>query len=119
YLQLCAENDLQVCYPTTPAQYFHLLRRQVRPGFERPLVVMTPKSLLRLPAAGSALDELTAGGFRPLINDAEVTDPALVERIVLCSGKVFYDLSETRKKAREANPESGRVAIVRCEQFYP
>jgi 2-oxoglutarate dehydrogenase E1 component len=119
FLQLCAENNLQVCYPTTPAQYFHLLRRQVRTGFERPLIVMTPKSLLRLPAAGSSLDELTAGGFRPLINDAEITDPGRVERIVLCSGKVFYDLNEARKKARGTNPNDNRVAIVRCEQFYP
>jgi len=94
FLQLCAENNLQVCYPTSPAQYFHLLRRQIRPGFERPLIVMTPKSLLRLPAAASALDELTSGGFRPLINDGDLTHPDRVERIVLCSGKVFYDLSE-------------------------
>src|SRR5947207_15074090 len=83
YLQLCAENNLEVCYPTTPAQYFHLLRRQIRKGFERPLVVMTPKSLLRLPAAASSLDQLTAGGFQPLINDSEVKDAAVVERIVL------------------------------------
>src|SRR5438094_538434 len=73
YLQLCAENNLCVCYPTTPAQYFHLLRRQVTAGFERPLVVMTPKSLLRLPAATSSLDQLTRGGFQPIIYDAEVT----------------------------------------------
>ncbi len=119
FLQLCAENNLQVCYPTSPAQYFHLLRRQVRDGFERPLIVMTPKSLLRLPAAGSSLDELTAGGFRPLINDAEITDAGLVERVVLCSGKVFYDLNESRKKARAESPAGNRVAIVRCEQFYP
>jgi 2-oxoglutarate dehydrogenase E1 component len=119
FLQLCAENNLQVCYPTTPAQYFHLLRRQVRTGFERPLIVMTPKSLLRLPAAGSSLDELTAGGFRPLINDTELTDTGPVERIVLCSGKVFYDLNEARKKARGTSPNDSRVAIVRCEQFYP
>lgn len=114
FLQLCAENNLQVCYPTSPAQYFHLLRRQVRTGFERPLIVMTPKSLLRLPAAGSALDELTSGGFRPLINDAEISDADRVERVVLCAGKVFYDLNEARKKSPEP-----RVAIVRCEQFYP
>src|SRR3982751_3508139 len=63
YLQLCAENNLEVCNPTTPAQYFHLLRRQIRPGYERPLIVMTPKSLLRLPAASSRLEELTTGGF--------------------------------------------------------
>jgi 2-oxoglutarate decarboxylase len=114
FLQLCAENNLSVCYPTSPAQYFHLLRRQVRAGFERPLVVMTPKSLLRLPAAGSSLDQLTSGGFRPLIDDAEINDPGRVERIVLCSGKVFYDLSEARKKSGE-----DRVTIVRVEQWYP
>ncbi|HEV8587599.1 MAG TPA: multifunctional oxoglutarate decarboxylase/oxoglutarate dehydrogenase thiamine pyrophosphate-binding subunit/dihydrolipoyllysine-residue succinyltransferase subunit, partial [Pyrinomonadaceae bacterium] len=114
FLQLCAANNLCVAYPSTPAQYFHLLRRQIRQGFERPLVVMTPKSLLRLPAAASALDQLTTGGFQPLIDDAEVADPNSVKRIVLCSGKVFYDLSESRKKNGE-----GRVAIVRVEQFYP
>jgi multifunctional 2-oxoglutarate metabolism enzyme len=139
YLQLCAENNLQVCYPTTPAQYFHLLRRQVQTGFERPLIVMTPKSLLRLPAATSTVEQLTNGGFQPLIDDAEISDPSRVERIVLCSGKVFYDLSEARKKASGSGPtieeasasEPGavatgplshiadRVAIVRVEQFYP
>jgi 2-oxoglutarate dehydrogenase E1 component len=124
FLQLCAENNLQVCYPTSPAQYFHLLRRQVRPGFERPLIVMTPKSLLRLPAAGSSLDELTNGGFRPLINDAELTDAERVERVVLCSGKVFYDLNQARGSSptvREGSSDrkDDRVAIVRCEQFYP
>jgi multifunctional 2-oxoglutarate metabolism enzyme len=114
YLQLCAENNLAVCYPTTPAQYFHLLRRQVRHGMERPLVVMTPKSLLRLPAASSTIDELANGGFKPVIDDAEITDPAAVKKIVLCSGKVYYDLVEARKKSAET-----RVAIVRLEQFYP
>jgi 2-oxoglutarate decarboxylase len=122
YLQLCAENNLQVCYPTSPAQYFHLLRRQVRPGFERPLIVMTPKSLLRLPAAGSSLDQLTSGGFLPMIDDVEVKDPSRVERIVLCSGKVFYDLSSARVSSptvREGNSTEDRVAIIRFEQFYP
>ena len=126
YLQLCAENNLCVCYPTTPAQYFHLLRRQVTAGFERPLVVMTPKSLLRLPAATSSLDQLTRGGFQPIIDDAEVSDSATVDRIVLCSGKVFHDLSEARKKTMKENTVSepgavatGRVAIIRLEQFYP
>ncbi|MEP6741636.1 MAG: multifunctional oxoglutarate decarboxylase/oxoglutarate dehydrogenase thiamine pyrophosphate-binding subunit/dihydrolipoyllysine-residue succinyltransferase subunit [bacterium] len=114
YLQLCAENNLQVCYPTTPAQYFHLLRRQVRPGMERPLIVITPKSLLRLPAAASALEDLTSGGFQPIIDDGEVNDPATVKRVVLCSGKVYYDLVDARKKS----PATG-VAIVRLEQFYP
>jgi 2-oxoglutarate dehydrogenase E1 component len=114
YLQLCAENNLQVCYPTTPAQYFHLLRRQVRPGMERPLVVMTPKSLLRLPAASSSIEELASGGFQPLIDDAEIADRDAVKRVVLCSGKVYYDLAEARKKTGAQN-----VVIVRLEQFYP
>ena len=139
YLQLCAANNICVCYPTTAAQYFHLLRRQVREGYERPLIVMTPKSLLRLPAAASSIDELTSSGFQPLIDDAEIKDANAVERIVFCSGKVFYDLAETRKKSVSepgANPSpsgrgqgeggeaiatgsSGHVAIVRVEQFYP
>src|SRR5205814_10091574 len=70
FLQLCAANNICVCYPSTPAQYFHLLRRQIRPGFERPLIIMTPKSLLRLPAAGSSIDQLTSGGFQTLIDDS-------------------------------------------------
>ncbi|HEV8426742.1 MAG TPA: multifunctional oxoglutarate decarboxylase/oxoglutarate dehydrogenase thiamine pyrophosphate-binding subunit/dihydrolipoyllysine-residue succinyltransferase subunit [Pyrinomonadaceae bacterium] len=114
YLQLCAENNLQVCYPTTPAQYFHLLRRQVRPGMERPLIVMTPKSLLRLPAASSSIDQLESGGFRPLIDDSDVADRDAVKRVVLCSGKVYYDLADARKKS-----ENRTVAIMRLEQFYP
>jgi 2-oxoglutarate dehydrogenase E1 component len=114
FLQLCAENNLQVCYPTTPAQYFHLLRRQIRPDGDRPLIVMTPKSLLRLPAAASSLDQLTNGGFNPLIDDAEIKDPSSVQRVVLCSGKVFYDLLEARKKSDET-----RVCLLRLEQFYP
>jgi len=114
YLQLCAENNLQVCYPTTPAQYFHLLRRQIKPGMERPLVVMTPKSLLRLPAASSSVADIRTGGFRPVIDDVEIAEPTAVEKIVMCSGKVFYDLAEARKKSQET-----RVAIVRLEQFYP
>jgi 2-oxoglutarate dehydrogenase E1 component len=114
YLQLCAENNLQVCYPTTPAQYFHLLRRQVQSGMERPLIVMTPKSLLRLPAAASTVGDLTTGGFKPLIDDAEIESADQVEKIVMCSGKVYYDLIEARKKTEEK-----RVAILRLEQFYP
>lgn len=114
FLQLCAENNLQVCYPSTPAQYFHLLRRQVRPGMERPLVVITPKSLLRLPAAASTVDDLASGGFMPIIDDVEITNPESIERLVLCSGKVYYDLVEARKKESVE-----KVAIVRMEQFYP
>jgi 2-oxoglutarate decarboxylase len=114
YLQLCAENNMQVCYPTTPAQYFHLLRRQVRQQAARPLVVMTPKSLLRLPAATSSIEELTAGGFRPVIDDAEASDRNAVRRVVVCGGKVFYDLAAARKKSGDE-----KVAIARLEQFYP
>jgi 2-oxoglutarate dehydrogenase complex dehydrogenase (E1) component-like enzyme len=113
FLQLCAENNMQVCYPTTPAQYFHILCRQVKQDVVRPLIVMTPKSLLRLPAASSTMDELKTGGFQPVIDDS-VVDRADVKRIVLCSGKVFYDLDAGREDARD-----GRVAIVRLEQFYP
>jgi len=112
YLQLCAENNLQICYPTTPAQYFHLLRRQVHQDTVRPLVVMTPKSLLRLPAASSEMSELESGGFRPVIDDAAISDKTLVKRIALCSGKVYYDLDAARG-------DSVDVAIVRVEQFYP
>ncbi|MBC7898549.1 MAG: multifunctional oxoglutarate decarboxylase/oxoglutarate dehydrogenase thiamine pyrophosphate-binding subunit/dihydrolipoyllysine-residue succinyltransferase subunit [Saprospiraceae bacterium] len=114
FLQLCAENNLQVCYPTTPAQYFHLLRRQTKQETLRPLIVMTPKSLLRLPAASSAIDELTTGGFMPVIDDVKLTDRAAVKRIVLCSGKVFYDLEAAREEAND-----NRVAVIRLEQFYP
>ncbi|MBK9214877.1 MAG: multifunctional oxoglutarate decarboxylase/oxoglutarate dehydrogenase thiamine pyrophosphate-binding subunit/dihydrolipoyllysine-residue succinyltransferase subunit [Chloracidobacterium sp.] len=114
YLQLCAENNLQVCYPTTPAQYFHLLRRQVIQEMRRPLVVMTPKSLLRLPAASSTMDELTDGGFQPVIADARELDRSKVRRIVLCSGKVYYDLETARDEGNVTD-----VAVVRLEQFYP
>ncbi len=114
YLQLCAENNLQVCNPTTPAQYFHMLRRQVKQDIVRPLVVMTPKSLLRAPAATSSVDDLTNGGFQPVIDDASVTDASKVKRVILCSGKVFYDLDSTREDTKNDS-----VAIIRLEQFYP
>ena len=114
FLQLCAENNLQVCYPSTPAQYFHLLRRQTHQATVRPLIVMTPKSLLRLPAATSNIEQLTEGGFSPILDDAKTTDRSAVKRIVLCSGKVFYDL----EAGREGVPDP-RVAVVRLEQFYP
>lgn len=113
YLQLCAENNMQVCYPTTPAQYFHLLRRQVKQDMVRPLIVMTPKSLLRLPEASSTIEELTNGGFQPVIDDAKA-DKSKVKRIVVCSGKVYYDLDKARTAANDE-----KVAIVRLEQFYP
>jgi 2-oxoglutarate dehydrogenase E1 component len=136
YLQLCAENNLQVCYPTTPAQYFHLLRRQVEQEIVRPLIVMTPKSLLRLPAASSAIAELENGGFQPVIDDVHVTDRSRVKRVVVCSGKVYYDLHAARvssphvsegsslessasRQSHKTLVESNNVAIVRLEQFYP
>lgn len=112
FLQLCAEDNMQVCNPTTPAQYFHLLRRQVKQEISKPLVVMTPKSLLRLPAAVSSLDQFSNGGFLPVIGDA--VKPENVERVVLCSGKVYYDLAAEQEKNN-----SGRIAILRVEQFYP
>jgi 2-oxoglutarate dehydrogenase E1 component len=114
YLQLCAENNLQVCYPTTPAQFFHLLRRQANQKIVRPLIVMTPKSLLRLPAASSRIEELTSGGFQPVIDDVSIVNRAEIKRIVLCSGKVFYDLQTARETAHDL-----KVAIIRLEQFYP
>jgi 2-oxoglutarate dehydrogenase E1 component len=114
YLQLCAENNMQVCYPTTPAQYFHMLRRQVRQEIVRPLIVMTPKSLLRLPAASSTMDELETGGFQPVLDDTRITGRENVKRIVLCSGKVFYDLDAGREDA-----DNLRAAVVRLEQFCP
>jgi 2-oxoglutarate decarboxylase len=114
YLQLCAENNLQVCYPSTPAQYFHMLRRQVKQEIVRPLIVMTPKSLLRLPAANSLPEDLTKGGFQPVLDDRAIVNKTQVKRVVLCAGKVFYDLDAARQDARDQ-----RTAIVRLEQFYP
>ncbi len=113
FLQMCAEDNIQVCQPTTPAQIFHLLRRQVKRMWRKPLVVMTPKSLLRLPAATSALDELTRGTFQRLIVDPEVA-AADADRLLLCSGKIFYELVEERKRRG-----ASRTMIVRVEQLYP
>ncbi|MBA2667173.1 MAG: 2-oxoglutarate dehydrogenase E1 component [Trueperaceae bacterium] len=112
FLQLCAEDNMQVVYPTTPANYFHVLRRQVVRPWRKPLIVMTPKSLLRHPRAVSDLDDITSGGFRRVIGDD--VDPAGVRKVLLCSGKVYYDLDAARE-------EGGRhdIAIVRLEQLYP
>ena len=114
YLQLCAENNIQVCYPTTPSQYFHLLRRQVKQEVAKPLIVMTPKSLLRLPAASSSIDELQSGGFQPVMDDHGIDDRNRVKRVVVCSGKVYYDLLAAREEA-----DTRKTALVRLEQFYP
>ncbi len=116
YLQLCAEDNIQVCVPTTPASYFHMLRRQVRRNFRKPLIVMTPKFLLRHKACVSALDAFAAGSsFHRVLPDSTVSvDAKKVRRVVLCSGKVYYDLAA---KAEEAGVKD--VAIVRLEQLYP
>ena len=113
FLQLCAEDNIQVAVPTTPAQYFHLLRRQVRRDFRKPLIVMTPKSLLRHKLAVSPVDHLTVGHFHDVLDDPAAPDR--VRRVLLCSGKVYYDLV-----AKRAEVGSQReVAIVRIEQLYP
>jgi len=114
FLQLCAEHNMQVCVPTTPSQIFHLLRRQIMQTCRKPLVIMSPKSLLRHRLAVSSLDELCAGPFQMVIPETEDLDNDKVERIVICSGKVYYDLFEKRSKAGLHN-----VAIMRLEQIYP
>jgi 2-oxoglutarate dehydrogenase E1 component len=113
FLQMCAEDNIQVVYPTTPSQIFHLFRRQMRRTFRKPLVVMTPKSLLRLPAATSPIGEFVAGHFREVIDDAGVK-PETVTRVLVCSGKVYYDLMAKREKLG-----TQAVAVIRLEQFYP
>jgi 2-oxoglutarate decarboxylase len=113
FLQLAAENNLTVAICSSPANYFHLLRRQALTGLHRPLIAFTPKSLLRLKAAVSQLDEFTSGTFRPVIGD-DTADPAKVRRVVLCSGKIYYDLVAAR-----AASDREDVAIVRVEQLYP
>ncbi|MGH2867004.1 MAG: multifunctional oxoglutarate decarboxylase/oxoglutarate dehydrogenase thiamine pyrophosphate-binding subunit/dihydrolipoyllysine-residue succinyltransferase subunit [Solirubrobacteraceae bacterium] len=113
FLQLAAEGNIRVANPTTPAQYFHLLRRQARIAKQRPLVVMTPKSLLRLPLATSRVDELTSGRFQPVLADP-VVEADQVTRLALCTGKVYYDL--LAHAAREENPS---VAVGRVELLYP
>ena len=121
YLQLCAEDNLQVVNCTTPAQYFHVLRRQMRRNYRAPLVIFTPKSLLRAPRAVSSVSELASGGFQPVIDDAAIRDGAGVRRVLLCSGKVYYDLiarREQRDQLGEGNAR-GDVAIVRVEELYP
>ncbi|MFK8014679.1 MAG: 2-oxoglutarate dehydrogenase E1 component [Gammaproteobacteria bacterium] len=114
FLQMCAEGNIQVCVPSTPAQMFHLLRRQMIRPLRKPLIVMTPKSLLRHKEAVSARGLIEGGGFQLVIADREIPDDAAVKRIVFCSGKVYYDLKDERR-----NAEINDVAIVRIEQLYP
>jgi len=115
YLQLCADNNMQVCVPTTPAQIFHLLRRQVVRLLRKPLIIMSPKSLLRHKQAVSTLDELSESNFRPIIDDdMEVTQKASITKIIFCTGKVYYELLEQREVAHQKE-----IALIRIEQLYP
>ena len=117
FLQLCAENNMRVAYPSTPAQYFHILRRQALTTSRRPLVLMQPKSLLRLPLAASHLSDLVAGSFQPVIDDPSASKKAeKVRRLVLCSGKIYYDLL-SGIEASDASRE--HLAIVRVDELYP
>jgi len=119
FLQLCAENNMQVCNCTTPAQYFHLLRRQMcggpdARGIRKPLIVFTPKSMLRHPRAVSHVNDLTSGTFREVMPDHTAVDPKSVNRLLFCSGKLYWDLVAAREERKADN-----VAIIRIEQLYP
>ena len=112
YLSACAEDNIQVCNLTTPAQYFHALRRQIRRGFRRPLILMAPKSLLRHPRAVSPVDEFVTSRFHEILDDP--SPPRKARRLILCSGKIFYDLLEFREREKISD-----TALVRIEQFFP
>jgi len=114
FLQLCAESNMQVCVPSTPAQMFHMLRRQMLQPFRKPLIVMTPKSLLRHEMSVSSLEDLTRGSFARVIDETDELAPAQVRRLVFCSGKVYFDLLKARRKDGIRD-----VALVRIEQLYP
>ncbi len=114
YMQLCAENNLQVCNLTTPAQYFHALRRQLRRDFRKPLVLMSPKSLLRHRGCTSTLEELIDGTFQTVLDEAAPIEKQDVQRLLLCSGKIYYDLLATRSER-----DIKDIAILRVEQLYP
>src|ERR1700736_1545557 len=114
FLQLCAESNMQVCVPSTPAQMFHMLRRQMLQSYRKPLIVMTPKSLLRHEMSVSSLDDLTRGSFARVIDETDDFNPAQGRRLVFCSGKVYFDLLKARRKDGIRD-----VALVRIEQLYP
>src|SRR5690554_3381724 len=114
YLQLCAEHNIQVCVPTTPAQVYHMLRRQVIRPLRKPLIALTPKSLLRHKLAVSTLEDLAEGSFQTVIGEVDTLVADKVDRLIMCSGKVYYDLLEKRRAEGIDN-----VAIVRIEQLYP
>jgi 2-oxoglutarate dehydrogenase E1 component len=113
FLQLCAQNNMTVAMPTTPANYFHLLRWQVHNPHHKPLIVFTPKSMLRLKAAASKAEDFTSGAFQPVIGDHTV-DPEAVRKVVFCSGKVYYDLIEERDRRGATD-----IAFIRIERLYP
>jgi len=113
FLTLAAEDNIQVVQPSTPAQYFHVLRRQLHRTVRKPLIVLTPKWLLRLPDARSKTDELVTGHFRETLDDLQIEDKGSIERIVLCTGKIAYQLAGAR------NEQEASAAIVRVEQLYP
>ncbi|MFH2130878.1 MAG: 2-oxoglutarate dehydrogenase E1 component [bacterium] len=112
FLQLCAEKNMQVCQPSTPAQYFHLLRRQAKARYRKPLVILTPKSLMRHPEVASSLSDLSKGKFDPVVNDPEPPDRP--KKVILCSGKIYYELLARRRQVKTNPP-----ALIRIEQFYP
>ena len=114
FLQACAEDNIQVCNVTTSAQYFHLLRRQMKRDFIKPLIIMTPKSLLRSEQASSRTEEFTSGRFEDILGDPKVSTPKEIKRVILCSGKVYYDLFNHREAEKIKN-----AAIIRLEQLYP
>lgn len=114
FLQLCADHNWQVCVPSTPAQVYNMLRRQAVRPMRKPLIVMSPKSLLRHPLAVSSMDELASGVFHNVIDEIDELDTKQVKRVIMCSGKVYYDLLEQRRKNEQTD-----VAIVRIEQLYP
>jgi 2-oxoglutarate dehydrogenase E1 component len=114
FLQLCAQNNLQVCNLTHSAQYFHVLRRQMHRNFRKPLVLFTPKSLLRDERSASQLTDFTEGSFRPVIDDPAAPDRSRVRRLVLCSGHLYYTLQAAREQQT-----ADQIALVRVEQLYP
>jgi 2-oxoglutarate dehydrogenase E1 component len=114
YLQLCADYNMQVCIPSTPAQMFHLLRRQMVRPFRKPLILISPKSLLRHKESVSSLDELANGEYRVVIPDTELQNDQKVKRVVFCSGKIYFELAAAR---RERGIDD--IAVVRLEQLYP
>ncbi len=114
FLAMAAEDNIQICYPSTPAQHFHLLRRQVISPWRKPLIVMTPKSLLRHPRATSTLDELSKGKFHPILRDSLASRKTKVDRVLWCSGKIYFELEALREEHKKEN-----VAILRIEQLYP